>query len=164
MGRSQGRVPADGSAEQRVEEMLSLLFALSERLRAHFESSIAEFDLSAPQAKALRYLAAAGPAPMREVAASLQCDASNVTGIVDRLERRGLVERRPGSDDRRVKYLLLTSRGHEVARRLWARVLDGAPAVRELVDADQLVLLGVLNRIDGDGAGCWCPRHTPPLA
>ena len=155
---SRPRVAAE--RQQRAEEMISLLFALTERLRTHFEASIAEFELSAPQAKALRYLASAGPAPMREVAASLQCDASNVTGIVDRLERRGFVERRPAPQDRRVKYLLLTARGQEVARGLWERVLD-APAVRELADTDQRALLAVLNQLNGDGGGCWCPHRGP---
>nr|WP_207929076.1 MarR family winged helix-turn-helix transcriptional regulator [Actinomadura sp. 6K520] len=51
------------------------------------------------------------PAPMRQLAARLRCDASHVTGIVDGLERRGLVERRPAPDDRRVKHLVPTGEG-----------------------------------------------------
>ena len=50
---------------------------------------------------------------MHEIATRLACDNSNVTGIVDRLEARGLVTRRPGEQDRRVKY----DRAH--AARAW---------------------------------------------
>jgi DNA-binding MarR family transcriptional regulator len=48
---------------------------------------------------------------MRQLAARLRCDASHVTGIVDGLERRGLVERWPAPDDRRVKHLMPTEEG-----------------------------------------------------
>ena len=50
------------------------------------------------------------PVAMSELAGILGCDNSNVTGIVDRLEYRGLVERRPAEHDRRVKLLALTER------------------------------------------------------
>jgi DNA-binding MarR family transcriptional regulator len=147
--------------DQQAEEIVSLVFALVERMRSHFEASIAEFDLSPPQAKALRFLAATGPAPMREVAASLHCDASNVTGIIDRLEARGLVERRSGPGDRRVKTLVLTDAGRELSARLWARVLDGAPPVARLDEADQQTLVVLLHRLhDGAAPGGWCPRQS----
>ena len=46
--------------------------------------------------------------PMHEIASLLACDSSNVTGIVDRLEARGLVTRRTAERDRRVKQILPT--------------------------------------------------------
>ena len=51
---------------------------------------------------------------MSSLAGMLFCDASNVTGIVDRLEARGLIERRPAAQDRRVKLLALTPAGEQV--------------------------------------------------
>ena len=54
-----------------------------------------EFDLAPQQGMALRALHE--PRPMGELAKFLACDNSNVTGIVDRLEERGLVTRRPPS-------------------------------------------------------------------
>ena len=51
---------------------------------------------------------------MSALAAALQCDNSNVTGIVDRLEAQGLVERRPAAHDRRVKTLVVTTEGVEL--------------------------------------------------
>ena len=51
------------------------------------------------------------PLPMRKLARKLKCEPSNVTGIVDRLEARGLVERRPDPADRRVKLAAATEEG-----------------------------------------------------
>jgi DNA-binding MarR family transcriptional regulator len=63
---------------------------------------------------------------MGEVADCLRVDASNMTGVVDRLEQRGLVERRPSGDDRRIKTLVLTPDGRAVRDRLLA-ALDEPP-------------------------------------
>src|SRR4051794_8821930 len=77
--------------------------------RAHLPSCGAEFDLSPIQCHVLHLLHPGRPLPMGRLAETLSCDASNVTGLVDRLESRGLIERRPSQDDRRVKVLQLTS-------------------------------------------------------
>jgi DNA-binding MarR family transcriptional regulator len=58
--------------------------------------------------------------PHGELAETLSCHASNVTGLVDRLESRGLLRRRPAPADRRVKVLVLTPTG----LRLRALLLD----------------------------------------
>ena len=60
---------------------------------------------------------------MRDLAARLQCDPSNVTFLADRLEERGLVERRPDPSGRRVKLLALTPAG--LAMRI--RVVKARP-------------------------------------
>ena len=74
------------------------------------------------------------PLPMGVLAEILQCDASNITGVVDGLESRGLVERRVSTKDRRIKHLTLTRRiahtGHFVATGLppgWLSVVCHRP-------------------------------------
>jgi DNA-binding MarR family transcriptional regulator len=83
-------------------------------------------DLSPMQLHTLRLLEPGQELPMRALAQSLFCDPSNVTGIVDRLEARGLIERREAQHDRRVKILGLTRKGARVRRRVMA-VLDAPP-------------------------------------
>jgi DNA-binding MarR family transcriptional regulator len=56
--------------------------------------------------------------PMGEVADAMCCDPSNVTTMIDRLQGRGLVERTPGSEDRRVKVLSLTPEGRALLRKV----------------------------------------------
>src|SRR5882724_555795 len=79
--------------------------------RAHLPASGAEFNLSAVQCHVLHLIEPGRPLPMSRLADTLSCDASNVTGLVDRLESRGLVRRQPSPTDRRVKSLQLTPTG-----------------------------------------------------
>src|SRR5262244_1605420 len=79
--------------------------------RADLPALAAEFDLSPAQCHVLHLIEPGRPIPMGQLAETLACDASNVTGLVDRLESRGLVRRRPSSTDRRLKVLDLTPAG-----------------------------------------------------
>src|SRR5262245_39086312 len=90
--------------------------------REHLPSSAADFNLSPAQWHVLHLLEPDRPLPMGRLAQTLSCDASNVTGLVDRLEARGLVQRRPSSDDRRVKVLALTASGSRVRAQLLKRM------------------------------------------
>jgi DNA-binding MarR family transcriptional regulator len=103
-----------------------------------------EFDLAPQQAMALRALHE--PRPMGELAKFLFCDNSNVTGIVDRLEERGLVERRPAEHDRRVKLIELTEEGQRVRREMERRISEPPEEIASLAEADQIVLRDVLRR------------------
>ena len=113
--------------------------------RRRFMDVAAELDLSPPQLFALLALDPEVPAPMRRLAVELRCDASNVTGIVDRLESRDLVERRPAEHDRRVKELVLTQTGRALRERLSGK-LDAPPAWLEALDLEDQRLLGELLR------------------
>jgi DNA-binding MarR family transcriptional regulator len=83
--------------------------------------------LSFGRARALRRVAK-GPKPMGELADALGIDAPYLTLVVDDLERQGLVERRPHPTDRRVKLVVATRRGKDVARR--AEAILGTPPER----------------------------------
>src|SRR5579862_25110 len=76
--------------------------------RARLPALAAEFELSPVQCHVLRLMDPEGVVAMSRLAETLACDASNVTGLVDRLEARGLLERRPSAEDRRVRALALT--------------------------------------------------------
>ena len=71
---------------------------------------------------------------MRSLADEWECDASNATWIVDRLEKSGLAERRTVPHDRPVKLVVLTARGVKTKAELMAEFLT-PPA--ELLDMDQ---------------------------
>jgi DNA-binding MarR family transcriptional regulator len=83
---------------------------------------------------------------MRDLADRLCCDASNVTGIVDRLEERGLVERRPATDDRRVKHLVLTEAGDDVRQEHRGKLVDDLPLLVDLTPEERRQLAGLLRR------------------
>ena len=58
------------------------------------------------------------PTPMSELARNMGFDASHITSIVDRLEERQLVERRPDANDRRVKRIVITPAGQKIRDRI----------------------------------------------
>lgn len=113
--------------------------------RRRFLSAASELDLHPAQAGALLQLAS--PMPMTELAATLACDNSNVTGLVDRLEVRGLVARRPAPEDRRVKHVVLTSAGMRVRTQLLKRVGSPPAGFQRLSTAEQRRLYDLLHRV-----------------
>lgn len=90
--------------------------------------------------------------PMSELAEEWACDASNATWIVDRLEERGLAERRTVPSDRRVKAVVLTRRGAETRKRIVDQMFEPPPELLELPRADLLVLRDALAKLPLDGA------------
>ena len=112
--------------------------------RGRVAGQLAELGLTFMQAHALRLLD--DPQPMHRLAQLLVCDASNVTGITDRLETRGLVERRSDRNDRRVKVLALTEKGRKLRERALALMTQPPAGALALPDADQRALRDILRR------------------
>jgi DNA-binding MarR family transcriptional regulator len=93
------------------------------------------------------------PRTMSEIAAVLHCDNSNVTGIVDGLEEKGLATRRPSETDRRVKLIALTAEGRKV-RGVLTRAIEKPPAwVEGLSEADRRAMVEILGRAIEPGSG-----------
>jgi MarR family transcriptional regulator, organic hydroperoxide resistance regulator len=86
------------------------------------------------------------PRTMSEVAGALQCDNSNVTGIVDSLEEKGLARRRASEEDRRVKLIELTPAGRRVHARLSEAFATPPDWFDSLSTADQRALRDILER------------------
>ena len=93
-------LPADlpPPASERLQLMQGVrlgLLTVAERLRQNWAAHAAAVGLSTAQVNALLTLKPGEAVPMRSLAARLDYDASNLSVLVDRLERRGVVERRP---------------------------------------------------------------------
>jgi DNA-binding MarR family transcriptional regulator len=129
-----------------AHEAQKLFFEIGMVQRAKAGSALNALGLSFAQAHALRMLDLDEPMPMSALADRLFCDASNVTGIVDRLEARGLVERRAYEGDRRVKALTITPAGAEVRDRALAIMSEPPEAIAALPAADQQALRDILAR------------------
>jgi DNA-binding MarR family transcriptional regulator len=104
-----------------------------------------EFDLAPQQMIAVRMLGT-GPRKMSELANALFCDNSNVTGIVDRLEQRGLVRRESAEGDRRVKLLVLTKEGERMRVEITKRMAEPPAPIASLSEKDQRALRDILKR------------------
>ncbi|BBC96217.1 MarR family winged helix-turn-helix transcriptional regulator [Streptomyces griseofuscus] len=103
--------------DQLTLDVVELIAEVVARYHADYDEAAAGHALTGAQAKLLSLLSL-GPLPMRKLAQKLKCEPSNVTGIVDRLEARGLAERRPDPADRRIKMAAATEEGLRVARDL----------------------------------------------
>jgi len=114
-------------------------------VQEHLSSTAAGFGLTHQQAWLLRILDE--PRPMGELAAMMRCDASNLTGIVDRLEARGLLERHVDERDRRIKRLVVTPAGRALRRRFEERLFSEMPRVADLTEAERRRLLSLLRRL-----------------
>jgi DNA-binding MarR family transcriptional regulator len=138
----------DNCTASLADRVWMLLLQISfDRAQRNFGATAAELELAPAQAIALQQLEAARPISMGELAERLRCHPSNITGLVDRLEARGLVERRPDPRDRRVKGLALTPTGDQL-RILLAQRLYAAPAcVGHLPEQDQRILHELLLKI-----------------
>jgi DNA-binding MarR family transcriptional regulator len=117
---------------------------MAQRVKAG--AALAQLGLGFAQAHALRMLDPDEPIAMSALAERLFCDASNVTGLVDRLEARGLVERRSDANDRRVKALTLTPAGVALRDQVVAVMSEPPDAIAALPAADQRALRDILAR------------------
>ena len=138
--------PMDDHARRAWQLLVRFFFAQ----REHLPSLGEEFDLSPVQCHVLHLIEPQRPMPMGRLAQTLGCDASNVTGLVDRLEARGLVQRRPAPDDRRVKVLHLTATGSRARTQLLRRVTGGSCRLSKLSLNDQRVLVRILEVLVGE--------------
>jgi DNA-binding MarR family transcriptional regulator len=125
------------------EEIAALVIRLASDLEAWITRVVAPLGLTEPQALLIRRLRR--PMSMGTAAEALHCDASNLTGIVDRLERRGLVERWALPTDRRVKELVLTDAGRHLLRQLEG-LATVAPGLSDLSSDEQAALIRLLRR------------------
>ncbi|MDT3398324.1 MarR family winged helix-turn-helix transcriptional regulator [Streptomyces sp. B1866] len=132
-------------------EVVELIGTVVARYHREYEHAAARYALTGAQARVLSLLCVE-PTPMRRIARYFECEPSNVTGIVDRLEARGLVERRPDPSDRRVKIAAATPAGREAAARLRGSLDFAREPLAALSEAERTTLRDLLKRMVGGGA------------
>jgi DNA-binding MarR family transcriptional regulator len=137
--------PTAGRACDAWQLLMQFFFAQ----RASLPSLAAELELSPAQCHVLHQIEPGRPIPMGRLAETLACDASNVTGLVDRLESRGLVRRRPAAADRRVKVLELTASGARLRALLLDRMTTPPVTLERLSARDRQTLVRILTRLLG---------------
>ena len=120
------------------------LTRMGEHIRRQFHAAVAAHGMNPPQAAILRYLDE--PLAMGAIADRLFVDASYVTGLVDRLEDLGFVERRPDPSDRRIKQVAMTAAGRRARDVIRASFVDTAAPFEHLDAGEQAQLLRLLEK------------------
>ena len=129
-----------------LDQLVEQAYTFSAAIGRWSATILAELELTEALGDVLWQLGAVGDAvPMRDLADRLHCDPSNVTFLADRLEERGLIERRPDLSDRRVKLLALTTAGLAVRTRIVQAAATRSPLAR-LSPADQQRLCRLLDK------------------
>jgi DNA-binding MarR family transcriptional regulator len=154
--------PASRSKDRLAADVWRLMasFTFERFKRAGHMAILARLGLTPGHMRALVVLDPAEPRSMRALADAIGVDASSATWLVDRLEERGLAERRPHPDDRRVKTIVLTSRGIAVRDQLRAALYEPPP---ELLALDMARLQSLRRSLEAlpASAGIMGEIHEP---
>ena len=125
---------------------------------------LSEHGLTPPHGMALTMLID-GPRRMRELAELMVCDASYVTAVVDRLEELGIAVRQPSSTDRRVKDIVLTTRGRHTAANVQSAMSDFPAEFGALSATDLQAMKKIVDKLDVEPAqGPMWPRPAQRTA
>jgi DNA-binding MarR family transcriptional regulator len=140
------------SVEKDLERGIGdLLFRLMQANKHNAPAVSREFGLTGSQSYLLIHLDSAKPVTMVVLADALDCDPSNITGLVDKLEMKGLIQRRPDPEDRRVKMIVVTQAGSKVRAQLLTRLSEPPRAVAFLSRTDKKTLYRILKKlVDAD--------------
>jgi DNA-binding MarR family transcriptional regulator len=125
--------------EQVCQDLLGLIAQMKTSLATLSE----KYDLT------VIYAISRGDITMGRVATTLHCDASNVTGIVDRLVSAGLITRQEGAHDRRTKTLQLTNKGRAAIDDVYSQLPRELGCAR-LSDTERLQLHEIVGKLTAD--------------
>ena len=117
-------------------------------VHALLNQQLAKSSLTFPQYRVIRALGKFGAMPMNKLGEHMLVTPGNITGLVDRLERRGYIERVGAGTDRRIVTIKLTRKGEDSYQRTriqHRRLVDRV--MRGLSKEEQLSLAGLLQRI-----------------
>jgi DNA-binding MarR family transcriptional regulator len=129
------------TSEQVCQDLLGLIG----RMKASMVVLAEKYDLTIMQVHAL-YAISQGDVTMGKVAGTLHCDASNVTGIVDRLVAIKFITRQEGAQDRRTKTLQLTDKGRAAIDDIYSH-LPAQLGCARLSDTEREQLHGIVGKL-----------------
>jgi DNA-binding MarR family transcriptional regulator len=131
------------------DETLAEAFrSVARQLRDTSQETLAPWDITPSHLRALRVLMRHGVMRLSELSDHLHIAARSTTEVVDALETRGLVERRPDPDDRRATLVEVTEHGTSVLDAI--RTVRGTEAERafgRLSQADRVHLARILRKL-----------------
>jgi len=107
-----------------------------------------KYQISAAQLNCILTLDEHGPLPLSQIAKHMMVKSSTVTGVVDRLEKKGLAERMRNSPDRRVITIELTEAGKNLAQNapppIQQKIIDG---LKQTENAKKELIVSSLNML-----------------
>ncbi len=111
-------IPFSPDQKADVDQILEAIFYLYTEGRRLTKEYARRANLTSPQLTVLKILETFGDLSLSELSERIRAQNSTVTGIIDRMEREGLVGRERSKEDRRVVYIRLTAKGAQLAREI----------------------------------------------
>jgi DNA-binding MarR family transcriptional regulator len=131
--------------EERDESLPELFWSVARRLRQLSRETLEPWEITPGQSRALGVLTHHGVMRLSELSEHLRIAPRSTTEVVDDLQERGLVERRPDPNDRRATLVALTDRGESVgaairsARSAEAERFFGDLSASDRADLDRIL-------------------------
>ena len=139
-------IPSDIKLE--VDQVLESLVYLYTESRRITKELARRADLTGPQLTVLKVLEGVGDISLSELSDRIRAQNSTVTGIIDRMEREGLVARLRSTEDRRVVYIRLTDKGAKIAREIAVEPMEiFRDALESLSPGEMRELFKLLTKI-----------------
>jgi DNA-binding MarR family transcriptional regulator len=131
------------SSPEKVKQIIFLIRKLMHGAELYTKELNKKYSITSAQLNCLLAIYENGPLPPSQIARRMLVNSSTVTGVIDRLELKGLVERQRNSADRRIIYIRLTPNGKEMAKvappPIQQRVIDGLQRM-PAYELDQIIL------------------------
>ena len=138
----------NGNDADRTREVIHLMRRLMQAGERYTKELNKKFSVSAPQVACLLALFDDGSMSPSQIAKRIMVESSTVTGIIDRLEQKGLVTRTRISQDRRVITIELTEAGRRLAENapppIQQKIVNG---LRKIDEAERVQIIQTLNRL-----------------
>jgi DNA-binding MarR family transcriptional regulator len=139
-------IPSDVKPE--VDSILEAIVYLSTESRRLTKELARRADLTGPQLTVLKMLEGLGDLSLSDLSERIRAQNSTVTGIIDRMEREGLVLRSRSTEDRRVVRIKLTEKGARIARDIEVEPMEiFRSALESLTPGEMSDLLRILTKI-----------------
>jgi DNA-binding MarR family transcriptional regulator len=139
-------IPSDIKVE--VDQVLESLVYLYTESRRITKELARRADLTGPQLTVLKLLEGVGDMSLSELSDRIRAQNSTVTGIIDRMEREGLVIRVRSTEDRRVVHIRLTDKGAKIANEIAVEPMEiFRSALESLTAGEMRELIKLLTKI-----------------
>jgi MarR family 2-MHQ and catechol resistance regulon transcriptional repressor len=132
-----------------------VLWKAARAVESYAEKSITDLEMCGSDFAVLEALLHKGPLPVNEIGKKILLTSGSITVAVDRLEKRGLVERRAHGTDRRARIVHLTKEGRRLIRRAYAQHAGDLErlASASLTTTERATLIRLLKKIGYKAAG-----------
>jgi DNA-binding MarR family transcriptional regulator len=130
--------PVSAELKSDVDQVLEAIIYLYPESRRITKELAKRADLTGPQLTVVKLLEQVGDLSLSELSDKIRAQNSTVTGIIDRMEREGLVTRERSKEDRRVVHSRLTPKGHTLAKEIPVEPMEIFKGALESLSAQEM--------------------------